>query len=577
MYRRFPILLLLAPRLLAAQTTPEGDSGVRPAWVDSLAINRQAYKSQRDFESVRRALLPNDKGGGGRQACDNVIGRFCYWYDPRAGESRPEPPYVTQERLRLIAKLGAAADRLPGDAWIAGQRVRYMVEAGQTDSALAAARACRVRGWWCTALEAFALHSAGQYLAADSAFARTLRAMPLADRCIWTDLSRFIDDGQAYLTWGCVERESLNAWIWWLSQPLLTRPGNDLRTEHYSRRVLVALLERASDPHGLSWNWDNEELLVRFGYPRGWSKQDGPLIAGGTSVIGHEPVPSYWFFPRPALAGHQSADLSRVRWELDRPRPRMRYAPAYGQAFTTIARAQVARFPRGDSLVSVAAFDLEGDTTFRERPPVVALAAGQDPFTPIASTALPPARAGVVMVATPWRARILSLEAVDSVGRRVARLRAGLSPMAEAGRLGISDVLLFEPVEELPERLADAAPRALHSPILTEGAKVGLYWEATVPGATGAATVQVRVVRLKDDKAPPAPIGRSECAPPGETPIALRFDEPAEAGPRGRARSFILDLGKLQRGRYAIGVSVSHDGASACTIREIAIVTADRK
>ena len=89
--------------------------------------------------------------------------------------------------------LNKAAEALPGDDWIAGQRIRYLTEAHDT-SAVSVARSCRATKWWCDALLGFTLHVAGNYLAADSAYALALEGMPSPTRCHWLNLAPLLDD-----------------------------------------------------------------------------------------------------------------------------------------------------------------------------------------------------------------------------------------------------------------------------------------------------------------------------------------------------------------------------------------------
>ena len=54
---------------------------------------------------------------------------------------------VRAERERLIVVLDSAAVRLPGDAWVAGQRVRFLVDQRRTDDAVRVGRGCRAASW----------------------------------------------------------------------------------------------------------------------------------------------------------------------------------------------------------------------------------------------------------------------------------------------------------------------------------------------------------------------------------------------------------------------------------------------
>src|SRR5439155_18255515 len=115
---------------------------------------RGARGAQVRFESVRRMLLPRDRSyDGGSRVCDARIGRFCYWYDSSESTVVPEPARIVDARAKLLVVLDSAATAQPSEPWIAGQRVRYLIEAGRLEDAAAAARACRAQRWWCSSLE----------------------------------------------------------------------------------------------------------------------------------------------------------------------------------------------------------------------------------------------------------------------------------------------------------------------------------------------------------------------------------------------------------------------------------------
>lgn len=211
---------------------------------DSNRLVARARRAELDFERARMwIMLP---GGPSGKPCDARIGRFCYWSDTTDTVPPAEPVGISQRRWRLLAVLDSAARTLPGDAWVAGQRVRYLLEAGLPDSAAAAAQACRAAAWWCTALEGLAWHVAQDFEDADRSFEAALQAMPEAERCRWTDLSDLLEGQQwrSYHKLSCAERQGVNARVWWLAQPLWWMPGNDRRTEHYARFAMVRLSGR---------------------------------------------------------------------------------------------------------------------------------------------------------------------------------------------------------------------------------------------------------------------------------------------------------------------------------------------
>jgi hypothetical protein len=573
-------LSTLCVALLALQEpAARAQSSVLPvAASDSLDLLRRARRAQRNFERIRRANLPRDLNGGGGP-CDERIGRFCYWYEPSVEPPPPELEEVGRARERLLRALAAAGGRLPGDRWIIGQRVRYLAEHGRADSAVIVAQGCRATRWWCDALAGFARHVARDYPGADEAFGRALRQMREKQRCDWSDLSPLFDDGaRPYRALPCSERQRGNEQIWWLARPLYSRPGNDLRTEHYARHTMALLLEDAEKGDGVPWGIDTRELIVRFGWPTHWSRSfSRPGSLQPPPVLGHEPSPSYWFLPTPALAPPWS-DVTELRWDPAMERPPARYAPSYAAGFAPIAQAQFARFLRGDTTLAIATFDLTLDSVFATRPTDVRLAVAKDPATPVVVG--PPSRGplGVTTVRSQWRPAVLSLEGVD-VGVRggkpwVARRRAMAPPDPGGLPPVVSDILLFVPYDALPESLDAALPVALRAPVVQVGQQVGLYWEMyDVPDSTGPVELAVTTTKAHFRHEVPYPVGRAQCPSRFGSLVTVRWGEEPSAPPRGMGRAIVLDLRSLSRGQYVVSVQVSVAGQPrGCSSREFRIV-----
>ncbi|HEY9015812.1 MAG TPA: hypothetical protein VIM84_12200, partial [Gemmatimonadales bacterium] len=250
--------VLLLGMALRAGASP----AAAPQSSDSLRILDDARHAQRDFEQRRRAGLPYDWDNRGRGVCELRIGRFCYWYHP-SPDRPPEPENIGRERARLLDELAAAARQLPGDDWILGQRVRYLVEAHRIGAAVALSQTCGGTRWWCDALEGFARHVGGDHEGAGPAFARALRGMDEKRRCEWADLSAVLDDDEypkltSRIAQGrpCTERLAAADRIWWLADPLYSLPGNDLESEHYARHTMALLLEHADNTYGMAWGSD---------------------------------------------------------------------------------------------------------------------------------------------------------------------------------------------------------------------------------------------------------------------------------------------------------------------------------
>ena len=525
---------------------------------DSTALLRRARLAQTDFEWARKLRLPFAvaRTGGG---CDARIGRFCYWHDASARRPPPEPAEIGAARERLIRMLDSVADRVPGDEWIAGQRVRYLLEAGRPADALAAARHCRATPWWCEALDGLARHVAGDYPGADQAFRTALAHMPASTRCRWTDLSVLLEGrvGRAYGRLGCDERTRRNPRIWWLAQPLLSRAGNDRRTEHFARRTLAHAWRDAASPYGLQNGSDQTELMERYGWPVGWSQSVSPAGPdAGRTVIGSEREPSYHFLP-------ESLAVPGPTVPGDAPWARERYAPAYADAFEFI-EPEIAAFRRGDSTVVIAIWDLSQDTLFRGLEREAALVLARDEMTvPVVTRQAGAAVSGLLVARAPWEPGLVSLEITAPAERRAARGRLGLRMLRPPGqRVVVSDLLAFDPSDSLPTDLSDVLPAAHSLLDLPRGTRVGLYWEVYGLAAGGerlATAVRVVPERIGWLRRAAGSLGLA--SRPRRAELAW-----TESGvPRNGVapRALVLDLSTLPPGDYRIEVTVRAEGAPA--------------
>src|SRR5205814_7920467 len=89
-----------------------------------------------------------------------------------------------------------------------------------------------------------------------------------------------------------------DARIWWVADPLFMIPGNERRTEHYSRVLHTLLQENSVNTYGSSWGGDLAELVLRFGWAEKWTQEPSRSMypEAQASVTGHEREPGYHFF-----------------------------------------------------------------------------------------------------------------------------------------------------------------------------------------------------------------------------------------------------------------------------------------
>jgi hypothetical protein len=526
-----------------------------PAPTDARML-RDARTAQVRFEGLRRMNLPRDRRGGSAGRCDAQIGRYCYWYDSTESSAVPEPKRITDARLRLLAFLDSAAAREPADPWIAGQRVRYLIEGGRADDAVAVARACRADRWWCEALEGLALHVSQRYAAADSVFAKALRNMPESQRCEWHDLRLVADDrlsreiGRA----DCAGRVMLADRIWTLSQPLWSTHGNDLRTEHFARLTMAAVLARSANAHGMAWGEDSRQLLLRYGWAEWYTRHTTGVYLNETpGVLGHDREPSYYFFPE-AESMHSTPRLTSSSWRLRDPIARTRYAPRHVKRVTELPH-QLARFSRsdGDSMLIVVAFAIT-DTTLVRDSLMARLAVYRGAAVQLSDSV---ATRTLTMV-VPRDTMIASIEVTGARSRNAARARYTVDPLTCAGWC-VSDLLLFDASGYAGDSLELALPHALTATHIAVGRPLAVLWETDGSSGPSPAWISLTVEPLR------VGAGRrlATWLHLADKPATLRLQWPATLQSGRRSQSVALRLPPKARGRYRMTMSIQP--ASALT------------
>ncbi|HEX4601617.1 MAG TPA: hypothetical protein VH116_09535 [Gemmatimonadales bacterium] len=544
---------------------------------DSAQRVEAARQAQRTFEVTRRFNLPQGAGSSSGR-CDTRIGRFCYWPDEPGDSGPAEPARISQARDRLVAALDSAAALLPGDPWIAGQRVRYLLDARRPGPALAAAQHCRAAAWWCAALVGLALHSAADFAGADSSFARALRAMPPAERCRWTDISPLLDGAvrREYERSSCEARQALTDRWWWLATPLFSRRGNDRRSEHFARVAWAAILQDGANPFGLGWADDLRELLIRYGVPTRWSANRSASTPDDPGIVGHDREPGFQFGPSPhALAAPGNA--RPADWNLTALQAREQYAPPYAARFVTLPH-QVAVFHHGDSAVVVAAYDPSPDTVFAARAIEAALVLAREDAPLVAARHDVVAHGRDVLVAAaPWGPLLVSLEVVAAPERSVGRVRCGLrwddaGGKQRTGRVSLSDILLFDPPTMLPASLAGAGPLAYGSDRVPQAKRLGLFWEVYGLDPGGEA-ITATLALTAERRGWVRRVAESVGLVARRRAVQLRWVEVPSALAGVASRALALDLGGVTPGRYRIELTVAPGDQDPLTAtRQIEVV-----
>ncbi|HVH14011.1 MAG TPA: hypothetical protein VM759_13205, partial [Longimicrobium sp.] len=532
---------------------------------DSASVLSRSRSAQAGFERFRYLRLPRTHQSAGGGECHEIIGRFCFWFEPDPRVPPPEAPAIGERRRALLDRLAEAADHLPGDGWIAGQRVRYLVEAGEEDDALAAARACRATPWWCAALRGYALHEAQRFTEAEVVFDSALTAMPAEERARWTDVEELLrpDDQREYRRATEEERARLARGLWWLGDPLWSDAGNDRLTEHYARWTMHIIQQHARQVDRLAWRDDLREIVVRYGWFTAWERYVPMFYSGsGEGMVAYND-PRTWEWLVPLSAVREPRTLRGDEWPLLESTPTAtRYAPEYAARVTALPH-QVAVFPRPGGAVLVAGYALPADS-LPEMPRIHAAAVVMtDMDGPrILSPWHPTATSGALRVALPESPAVLSLEVREDSTRTVARQRQGVSWDADAR---VSDLLLLAHPDARPEDLDEAARIARGSADVRPGERVGVFWE--MYGLPDGDSITVRVGLM----APQAGWARRRLEAiglaRGARPVRMGWRE-ATDGAAIAPRSVTVGIpADLRPGDYTLEISITGPGRPAAVAR----------
>ncbi len=542
-----------------------------------------AQTAQADFERFRRLNLPRYRGRIPRgQSCPEPVGlNWCYWYD-ETNTMPPEPDTIARMRDRLLRTLDSLGTAEPGDNWISGQRVRYLIEANRPAQALTVARACRTVGWWCEALAGLSLHEMGRYADAEATFERVLAAMPERERCEWRDLTPYLDDDtrRVYIRTRCgtPERAAYEARVWWFARTRYGLAGNDSRTEHFSRLTYALIMREAAGAYARGFDEAERELLIRFGWPRQWATEGmapggRPMMTGNddpslrVSVIGAEPTPAHRFIP-PANVLASPAASDSTEWAVQRPPVVARYHPKYASTLLMLEHQQ-GLFRRGDTALVVLAYDVSKvpGLAGQRLDGALVLTPGTTPAGQATIRQDIPSR-GTLTVRAPWGPLLMSAEIAADSASTLVRARYGIRPpFAVGARVSLSDLVFFRPYGADPTSAEEVLPHLLATQRVRASEKVGIYWEAYNTNPAGEA-MTISLVVAPDDEEPEGRASRTVRAlrlGRGAQSVSLSVQDRSARGARLTPRSVEVDLSSLRPGDYLVQLEI--DVAGQYTVR----------
>ena len=420
---------------------------------------------------IREYYWGNSSGDGVAPiTCLADQGDLCFGGDPEDQFCTLVPECRSQEdESEFLRRLRAAAERRPADTYAMGQAVYAFMRLGRPIQAFQLADACTAVGWWCELLRGVVLHRTGQPNAAEVVFRQALERADPDLACRLRDIGPLIPgrDRRRYHREPCGSRDSLEAWFWWLTDPLFSVDGNDRYAEHVARRVETVLHEQIVETSQSLHPDSHEDQLVRRGSEDSWRRL--PYYTRFTS----RRRARYHFVPEmDSLFGA----IDAVGYRLDAGDGDEGFTPASGP-FVTVP-AQFVRFRQGDSMLVAAATDLANSPAEDWSDPSVVLVLSDAPSSdPVVFGPMPGSTRVVFaapVVAAPY---VASLELTSAAGA-AGRHRRGL-PALPASGFGASDILLYEPTGGDPPGSRDEAIAAmLGTTDIEAGHPVGVYWEA---------------------------------------------------------------------------------------------------
>ncbi|MBI2407278.1 MAG: hypothetical protein HYV19_03105 [Gemmatimonadetes bacterium] len=513
---------------------------------------------------------------------------------------------VRDLRHTLRQMLDSAAARLPGDEWIAAQRLRFAIDDGDKEGAVQAAAACSRNEGYCALLRAHVLYRAGLTASADSAFLDALSRMPEEERCAWRDVSVLLpaELRRQYGSTPCDERDEFEAQFWMLSDPLWSEPGNERRAEQMSRKVLVTQLAPLGEDEHQRWRPTKggeavAESLLRYGWPTQfyWAGNAVDEAHGNWLLksAGVDTAPPYVVreYSRDRLhtvpaARALLAPMTAIAddWTLNGAASDNRWWPV--EHFARDA-GRIQQLPDGQRAMlrraagSRFAFAVDLDTALRAHLAKNGVQATlfeahlPDSVQALERSAVRIQRALVVDHLFAEGPALVGVELPGDQGRAAARTRFSveIAPALSAGdgERDVSQPVFVDPPPDGGGLGADAAiARMLGSTTLSRLRRIGIYWEAY--GFASSDTVEIALALSREGKP-----GMFERVVSGfglwgeeggradvqwtELPGSGRTLTQMEGDVSVQMRSVSLDLRRQRAGRYRLDVSMKTPGGSA--------------
>lgn len=558
--------LLLSLSVASPQATPQD----QPA-----DLRRAARSAAYRYESALRRRAPERPAPGAGRDCDEIIGRFCFRFTgggPTPADTLPEDPAITSARIRALEIHRAWLATDPGQPEAAGPLIRYLVEA---DRAPEAAAVARTHAWAAERtpeslfLLGLALHHAGSFESAESAFDSARAMLPLSERARLDDVSVLLEPSEQslYRRLAPEARDAYNDRFWRFSDPFLSEEGNERRSAHYARHAWATILAAAPAAAGkVSWGRDTEEIVLRYGLPtrRERIREPSWRLHTDLSMLEVFDPQSVSFVPGALLTeGLTRQPEPGARPALERDTTRSSYAPIRTRRAVALT-LQATRFPTSGGAVLAVSGRLDPDTAWSEPVSPEGVLVLMDTLG--REVARSPARVRVL----PDSVTVLSGEVPVPAGAWVYRLEVRDEETGQGGlaqyridveapvRSALSDLLVAAPEDEIPSSWGELRPAS--GLVLPTDSRVLVWAEALGLSRRGGEsryavewwvesadrrTVLGRAARW---------LGRRVGLGDDDEPVRLQWEDGSSRDPAPVA--FVADLEGLGPGLYRLGLTV---------------------
>ncbi len=557
---------------------------------DSLKALNRAVQSLRGYE--RQLALLRMQGARPRR------GIYGPMYEKRANWAFNS----YRDSLFKILKI------IPRDRWIHGELVRFPLQRSNPIGAMDNLKNCQADDWYCNGLRAFLIQIVGALpRSADSAWTSVIPQMPAIERCAWLDpwavsSDKFVAEQVQAMT--CEDRERIANRVWWLSDPLWSREGNERRAEHLTRHMdlflrvefstratmnpaMVLRSEAPPSDSSVLYRLDPDVMLQyapwRLVYPWGYYERamrtgtSRPMVRGTMAAAPQTLPQRVSFVPKGAVFTdhlHARADDWNLYARPDDWNPRGTPAFESMLGWNTPINAipfQIAYFQRGADARIVAVTDVSRDTALTSLKPAAVMMLQRDfdrPLTTLKGTGGPVYRFDFLANTDSTLASIEVVASNGTAGR--VRLAIGPQPMPSQ-RVTMSDLLLVEPAAVLPLTLEQAEPVALGTTALADSSTVGVFWEMYDVNASDSVSFELIASRIRTTS-----LGntlRNILGGARPDSLAILWQEAPTSRTAVEPRAINLSLNMLSPGRYSLSLAIDVPGQQrVVSRREIEIL-----